>query len=1028
MRDAQRSKSPWIHFPRAVVALVGLALFHMLSGDPLASWPMIAVGVFALLARITRSIEKRFVRIELSIVGSACALIFLQGGNVVLYNNPSLAIVLCTLGLLAGLNSINVSIPQLRFVAAPVLLIAFFGALRILEPRFQSSYENVLLSTLLLAIAWELLSALIFAKRNAPSLTETGSALALAFIYYHYTADFTIAAGLAIALLLAYFLGASERVESQRFEGVAQGALKTRGLRGPRRAHATVTLLGLLLFALFTWLLLDKSYFESFTESTRLAARPLEIPERDRIEQAFSLVPRNERNRFRPPTSTEINALESAASDARIRRQADSDKRKVIIRTHNPDSERRRGLNVEPSSQEIAEIVKTQSAPPAISITAPDARSLLPNYTTNTDLPEPAESDRDSSSAIPIDFELGGISEHQENEPSDSGDSIEDRTVGESLRVSYSPPADDDAITPPTPSLSQKERQQRSTSIARSIQSSVSIARSTRALEFADKVSIRLNTRPIIEVYVPSDVKAPRQLYLRFDALETLSHDRFTSTASDSKDLIQLDNPGWNQAPGSFRSNQDATEPWTIALGSSWKNEIPVLGRFHSIQIPQGASLVADERRFTLSRQSSSGPFAYRFSGLELEDARPVANASLSADTLQSLTELTLNNRDITYLKRLSTRIAGRNATPETFARRAGIYFSNTHPYSFDFEFNSKDEENLLVSWLRSRSPGICGYYAGAFTLLARSRGIPARVVVGALTREYNARERTFIARDRDAHAWAEYLDANNRWVRVDLTPFTRKTPRFTQGETQADSFDTQIQTALLTLPEDPTTEASEENVSTLARSTPPENPASDEGASGIIPSALSIIDRILANDANANADNVPGIEETKAPPAAAPPPESTTTGPAQTPTRGPIMADHSATALEPTELPSIPTTSSIVRDESDSSSILTPRVLVNYGFVALLLAFLLSQIGRLAFLFFRRSDVISNSREVDTLRSLAGRLLHDIETLTVPAEANDDRLAALRRQAIDCRYGPSCELNAIKRLKREVAQFASGN
>ncbi len=65
---------------------------------------------------------------------------------------------------------------------------------------------------------------------------------------------------------------------------------------------------------------------------------------------------------------------------------------------------------------------------------------------------------------------------------------------------------------------------------------------------------------------------------------------------------------------------------------------------------------------------------------------------------------------------------------------------------------------------------GFCEHYAGAFVVLMRAAGIPARVVTGYQGGEVNPLGGYMIVRQRDAHAWTEVWIAGAGWVRVDPT------------------------------------------------------------------------------------------------------------------------------------------------------------------------------------------------------------------------------------------------------------------
>ncbi|MBJ7308653.1 DUF3488 domain-containing transglutaminase family protein [Rugamonas sp. CCM 8940] len=65
---------------------------------------------------------------------------------------------------------------------------------------------------------------------------------------------------------------------------------------------------------------------------------------------------------------------------------------------------------------------------------------------------------------------------------------------------------------------------------------------------------------------------------------------------------------------------------------------------------------------------------------------------------------------------------------------------------------------------------GFCEHYAGAFVVLLRAMGVPARVVTGYQGGERNPLDDYLTVRQSDAHAWAEVWLAGAGWRRVDPT------------------------------------------------------------------------------------------------------------------------------------------------------------------------------------------------------------------------------------------------------------------
>jgi transglutaminase-like putative cysteine protease len=76
-----------------------------------------------------------------------------------------------------------------------------------------------------------------------------------------------------------------------------------------------------------------------------------------------------------------------------------------------------------------------------------------------------------------------------------------------------------------------------------------------------------------------------------------------------------------------------------------------------------------------------------------------------------------------------------------------------------------------LVSFLTRTRSGSCEQFAGAFVVLARSLGLPSRVVVGFTAGRYSGPGEVTV-RGADAHAWPEvYLGPRAGWVSFEPTP-----------------------------------------------------------------------------------------------------------------------------------------------------------------------------------------------------------------------------------------------------------------
>merc|ERR1711879_616729 len=107
-------------------------------------------------------------------------------------------------------------------------------------------------------------------------------------------------------------------------------------------------------------------------------------------------------------------------------------------------------------------------------------------------------------------------------------------------------------------------------------------------------------------------------------------------------------------------------------------------------------------------------------------------------------------------------------ADPMAFAVQVMEHF-NQQEYFYTLsppELGSND----IDAFLFDTRQGFCAHYAGALVFLARSVGIPARVVAGYQGGEWNPQEKYLTVRQFDAHAWTELWIDGKGWLRVDPT------------------------------------------------------------------------------------------------------------------------------------------------------------------------------------------------------------------------------------------------------------------
>ena len=78
-----------------------------------------------------------------------------------------------------------------------------------------------------------------------------------------------------------------------------------------------------------------------------------------------------------------------------------------------------------------------------------------------------------------------------------------------------------------------------------------------------------------------------------------------------------------------------------------------------------------------------------------------------------------------------------------------------------------------LANFLFERKQGHCEYFASSMAVMLRSLGIPARIVNGFRTGEFNDLTSQYVIRASNAHSWVEAFFPGYGWIAFDPTPGT---------------------------------------------------------------------------------------------------------------------------------------------------------------------------------------------------------------------------------------------------------------
>jgi transglutaminase-like putative cysteine protease len=142
-------------------------------------------------------------------------------------------------------------------------------------------------------------------------------------------------------------------------------------------------------------------------------------------------------------------------------------------------------------------------------------------------------------------------------------------------------------------------------------------------------------------------------------------------------------------------------------------------------------------------------------------------------------------------LPRLAREITAGTASPFDAAVALQDWFTSEGGFTYSTQVVGGASEDALATFLDERV-GYCEQFAATMALMARSVGIPARVVVGFTQGRQDGTQ--WVVRGTDAHAWPELWMGTAGWVRFEPTPGapTTTVPSYTRAvqPSQAPSAD----------------------------------------------------------------------------------------------------------------------------------------------------------------------------------------------------------------------------------------------
>jgi hypothetical protein len=119
--------------------------------------------------------------------------------------------------------------------------------------------------------------------------------------------------------------------------------------------------------------------------------------------------------------------------------------------------------------------------------------------------------------------------------------------------------------------------------------------------------------------------------------------------------------------------------------------------------------------------------------------------------------------------------------TPLDEALALETYLRQNYPYSLQIPAPPANAD-VADYFLFDLKTGYCDYYATAMAVMARSVGLPARLVMGYSSGDYDYSNAEYIVTAANAHAWVEIYFPGTGWVEFEPTAGQPELVRPTQG------------------------------------------------------------------------------------------------------------------------------------------------------------------------------------------------------------------------------------------------------
>lgn len=186
-----------------------------------------------------------------------------------------------------------------------------------------------------------------------------------------------------------------------------------------------------------------------------------------------------------------------------------------------------------------------------------------------------------------------------------------------------------------------------------------------------------------------------------------------------------------------------------------------VHGDYRTVSVDSGAAVYDLDGAHAITRYEAESDVA-----LPAPDALRTAGRTYPQQVVPKYLQLPVLDPRI---PRLASQITGEASN--NFDRAAALEQYLKTRFGYTLQMPRTNATDPLASFLFERKQGHCEYFASSMTVMLRTLGIPARVVNGFRSDEFNDLTGNYVIRAKDAHAWVEAYFPGYGWQTFDPTP-----------------------------------------------------------------------------------------------------------------------------------------------------------------------------------------------------------------------------------------------------------------